>query len=406
LRITSHHAKLAPNYEIVGLKLMIQVKQQLRLIIGLALLIAISIPGLSAAYAQDDSGTPATVAPDFVFVRESPGTTAAEADVFPRGTSLTVHGRENQPGNGGMWVLVTPTSGGITGWVLVDLLNFDPSFVLNTLPIIDPASDEVVSTTTTTTTAADDDAAEVTTTASTAAAAIGDGFPGQTKQLANLRNGPELTFDIVEQFQPNTDAIFLGRNANSVWLYVVVEDQAGWFFSGLVDVDGNVNALPVVNPDGTRADSGEAVVTTTVTEDGDTVPAASSGATTSISLSVKPGTPANAPDGRLNGSGDDLGSVLVYCVTGDGYTNAGNFVGGGVAVYRFQGENPGIVLFAPEALITAAKSGSRPDGALASGNGYNIYYVEGNTLLLTGTDSGGDSFVFRWENCNQGGRID
>ena len=374
-------------------------------------LMIISVLGLSAAYAQDDdSGVPATVAPDFVFVREAPGTSSDQIDEFPRGMSLTVHGRENQAGNGGMWVLVTPASGGTTGWVLVDLLNFDPVFVLNTLPIIDPASGTSTATTSSAATTSEsedeDDGSGVGISPSTSVVVDdGEGFPGQTNQLANLRSGPELTFEIIEQFQANTDATFLGRNANSVWLYVVVDGQAGWFFSGLVDVDGDVNALPVLNPDGTNADSGEAVVTTITTEDGETV-AASSETITNISLRVKPGTPSGAPDGRLNSAANDLGSVLLYCVTGEGFTNAGNYEGGGIAVYRFQGENPGIVLFVPEAIIEGAKTGPRPEGPLATGSGYNVYYVEGNTLQMTGTDSGGNSFIFEWEGCNQGGRID
>jgi uncharacterized protein YgiM (DUF1202 family) len=374
-----------------GLNVMRRVKQQLRLAI-LVLVSMVSL-GLSDVYAQDGSGVQATVAPDIVFVREIPGTSAEAIDEFPRGLTLNVLGRENQAGNGGLWVLVTPANGGSTGWVLIDLLNFDGSFVLSSLPIVDPSSTEVPSSAT----ASGDGTAP-----STNVTVRAEGLPGQTNQLANLRTGPELTFDIIEQFQANTDAIFVGRNANSVWLYVVIEEQAGWFFSGLVDVDGDVNSLPVVNPDGTAVASGEAVVSTGA---GGASAASGGSSFSDISLGVRPGTPFGAPDGRLNGVAEDLGSVLVYCVTQEGYTNAGNYEGGGIVVYRFEGENPGIVLFVAESVIEGAKS-SGASGQLAGANGYNLYYLVGNTLNLTGTDSGGDTFVFEWENCNQGGRID
>ena len=394
--------------------------KRLKRVWGLALLLlmlmSVSGVGLSAVHAQDNDGTAqATVAPDLVYVREAPGTSSAIVTEYPRGLLLNVDGREDEAGNGGLWVRVTPASGGETGWVLIDLLNFDPSFVISSLRIIDlnnpdavVSSSPAASTDDTDTTDTSDTTAETTTTTTTTtttSTAVGDNtLPGNTNQLANLRNGPELTYDIVEQFPGNTDALFLGRNANGVWLYAVIEGQAGWFFSGLVDVDGDPGTLYELNPDGTRADTGEAVVTTTTTGGVEAIiPAA--GSSSNMALQVKPGTNPNSGDGRLNSASNDLGTVLVYCVDENGYTNAGNYNGGGIAVYRFQGEDQGIVLFAPAAIIDGAKS-TGASGALASGNGYNLYYVEDDTLQLTGTDSGGKTFIFEWENCNMGGRID
>ena len=100
-------------------------------IIALILIIFLLVTtGIS--FAQD---TQATVAAATLQVRAQPGNGEVIGS-FSNGITVTVTGRENVDGNGGVWVVAS--SGGTTGWVLSDYLNFPGGFVIENLPIVAP----------------------------------------------------------------------------------------------------------------------------------------------------------------------------------------------------------------------------------------------------------------------------
>ncbi len=74
-----------------------------------------------------------------------------------------------------------------------------------------------------------------------------------TRDNANLRGGPGSTFAIVAQITANTAVSVTGRNAAGDWLRVEVSEtggvRVGWMLGDLLEVEGDLAALPVANAD-------------------------------------------------------------------------------------------------------------------------------------------------------------
>lgn len=91
----------------------------------------IGIPMVSA-----QGGVDGTVTTSTLNVRSLPGTDTPIIGQYTVGMEVTIEGREDQQGNGGIWVLTTPVGGGLRGWILVDYLQLRPDLNVDLMPII------------------------------------------------------------------------------------------------------------------------------------------------------------------------------------------------------------------------------------------------------------------------------
>ena len=184
------------------------------------------------AFAQ--AGTQGRVTTDELNVRAQPGTDSTIVGVFTLNTMIAVEGREDQLGNGGVWVFGAPAGGGTEGWVLAEFLQFPDGFNITTLPVINatgsgngaPASD-----------GGSDNAA---------VPAPAGALSGVTNNPVNFRTGPSTGTSIIQTLAAGTPVAVTGRNGNSTWYAVNVGGQEGWLYYTLVDVTGNVSGLEVV----------------------------------------------------------------------------------------------------------------------------------------------------------------
>lgn len=210
-------------------------KGMLRLTLNLALIVAIGIALaptlLKAPLAVEAQGiVQATVVPDRLIVRARPGINAAVLGTYAKGTVLAVEGREDQLGNGGIWVYGTPVGGGFTGWVLSDYLLFPSTFNVETLPVVN-------STGTSSGTPGNDPAPVINAPAGTLA--------GSTLNTVNFRANPSTRAQILQTLPRNTPALFIGRNSSGTWFQAQVNGATGWLFGTLVTISGDRNSLPV-----------------------------------------------------------------------------------------------------------------------------------------------------------------
>ncbi len=202
----------------------------------LTLILATSVLPLSISShkpARAQGLVQARVTPDNLVVRTQPGTDSPMIDTFPRNTVLAIEGRENQLGNGGIWVFGSPVNGGTQGWVLSDYLEFPASFVIETLPIIDA-------------TGAASGGGEEDETPPPVPVGPEGSLAGMTLNPVNFRTGPGLNYSIIRTLSATTPVAAIGRNNNNTWFQVVVGDQEGWLYYTLVDISGNYAALPVI----------------------------------------------------------------------------------------------------------------------------------------------------------------
>lgn len=336
------------------------------LVLGLVLTFAF------ADYTQAQEST-ATVTAELLNVRQSPSLNAPIVAELPVNTQVTVLGRE--AGATARWALIR--SGDITGWV-------DSRFLLLTvnyssLPVVE--GENVV---------ASPAASSSTTTTTTTSSATGR--DGTTREIANFRTGPELTFQIIRQLPADTSLQVLGRNFSSAWLRVNVEGQEGWIFAALVRVPGGVASLPVVD--------GSTPVTTAPSSSSaqTSAPAAAAAGVTrengvyNINIGVSPGGN-TARDGRLNPY-SFLGPVF-YCINELGYTDVGTYRGGGIVATNNEGR---VVFFASEAEIEAAGR----DAVIKTEGIYTLSRDAAGVFTFSGPNVHGEPFAFNWRNCSPG----
>lgn len=74
-------------------------------------------------------------------------------------------------------------------------------------------------------------------------------IPGNTIAIVNLRSGPGTGFDVLGMVESRVPVTFVGRNASSTWLQVIIDTDGhrGWLSYTFVNVEGSVMRLPVVN---------------------------------------------------------------------------------------------------------------------------------------------------------------
>jgi uncharacterized protein YraI len=360
----------------------------MKLKIGLSLLVVSVLSFSFVLLSNAQEPVDAEVVPDYLFVRANPSPSAEQLGSFTRGTVLQVEGRETNSNDGGSWVYVTPDGGGTSGWVLSNFLLFPENYNIGVLPVMNG------------TTAPSASAPSAPQGSAPAAASTLDGLPATTSEAVNFRNGPELTFEVLRQLPANTDLVIVGRNANGVWLQAAEGEDIGWVFYSLVDVDGDVNSVPVTTGGGApRPQTTPAAVGTP--RPNTPAPAAANTTADSGNRPTSLGRDASVfgnSDGRLNPD-IDLGGALVFCVNANHHTNRATYSGGGIAVYLWETET--IALFASEAQIQAAGV----DTLILSEGGYSLGRDPNGDFMLYGEDSSGKEFTFRWSGCQSGQRL-
>lgn len=189
-------------------------------------LAAVGVLLLSAgAYAQ--APVEATVVPFELNVRAAPSTRSALLGVFDQGASISVTGREDEPGNGGVWVYAT--NGTLSGWVLSDYVRFIRGSI-GSLPVIAGGGES--------------SPAPVNDPAPAAPAPTG-GLNGTTTTILNFRAGPAITFPVIETLPAGTRVTVAGRNEAGTWLSLYVNGKTGWVAQQYIRLSGSVEALPV-----------------------------------------------------------------------------------------------------------------------------------------------------------------
>lgn len=185
--------------------------------------------------ASAQEGVEARVTPDRLNVRLLPGTDQPTIGQFTRDTIIVVQGREDEMGNGGVWVYGAPAGGGLTGWVLWEYLEWPEGFIVETLPVINAEG-----------VAGDGGSGDAGDDTPPPAAGPEGSLPAMTVNPVNFRQGPGTNYGIIRLLTANTPGAAIGRNSANTWFQVVIGDQEGWLFHTLVDISGDVNALPVV----------------------------------------------------------------------------------------------------------------------------------------------------------------
>lgn len=71
------------------------------------------------------------------------------------------------------------------------------------------------------------------------------GMPGLISATANVRLGPGTSYPIIAKLNKETKVNVRGRDANNQWL-ALVPPPNGWVLAALVTLNGDANALPVL----------------------------------------------------------------------------------------------------------------------------------------------------------------
>ena len=189
------------------------------------------------AYAQGVT-TEATIAVDQLNVRATPGTEGSVIDVFRLNTTVLVSGREDQLGNGGIWVFATPVAGGTSGWILSEFVQFPAGFVIETLDVINTQGVQGEG-------------------ADPSAASSPEGtLSGNTINNINFRSGPGTNYGILQGLTGNIAFVADGRNSAGTWIHVTVGGTQGWLYASLVNVNGSISTLEVMEAPAVSAGAG------------------------------------------------------------------------------------------------------------------------------------------------------
>lgn len=68
------------------------------------------------------------------------------------------------------------------------------------------------------------------------------------KNTVNVRTGPGTQYDIIGKLKQGDTAQVIGISPDNLWLVINFAQQQGWVSASLVDVVGNMNSVPIINP--------------------------------------------------------------------------------------------------------------------------------------------------------------
>ena len=309
-------------------------------------------------------------------VREHAGILYPVIGKLKQETQVIVLGRDSS----GFWILIseanqTDRAKYQTGWVLAWRLELpDNAPALQIIEdIVDDEADEV-------TPLEDEMEDETEATAETSTPIIGD---SATTSFVNLRTGPGLNYGVIQLLDPNTPVNPTGRNEDYTWLVVEVAGQTGWAYRPLINIsESDVVSLPVVE-----------------------APALPSSGIDPSAVHYYPlglkSSPAaqgdNDLDGRLNPY-MYLASGLIYCFDSEGYTDRGNYNGGGILVFLFYGDPQGVVFIAQESQILAVGVPAEPT-LIHADSGFYLYRMPDSAFQMNGPNTDGTRFSVQWHDC-------
>jgi ABC-type branched-subunit amino acid transport system substrate-binding protein len=69
-----------------------------------------------------------------------------------------------------------------------------------------------------------------------------------TRAIQNVRSGPGLNYDVIGQLRQNDQVQVVGASADLTWLVIQFRGTQGWISAAIMDVFGDANTLPIVNP--------------------------------------------------------------------------------------------------------------------------------------------------------------
>jgi ABC-type branched-subunit amino acid transport system substrate-binding protein len=64
----------------------------------------------------------------------------------------------------------------------------------------------------------------------------------------NVRSGPSIDYDVLGQLQKGDQARVIGANADNTWVVIDFRGRQGWLATYLLEVFGNLNSVPLINP--------------------------------------------------------------------------------------------------------------------------------------------------------------
>jgi ABC-type branched-subunit amino acid transport system substrate-binding protein len=69
-----------------------------------------------------------------------------------------------------------------------------------------------------------------------------------TRAIQNVRSGPGLNYDVIGQLRQNDQVQVIGASADLSWLVIQFRGTQGWISAAIMDVFGDPNTVPIVNP--------------------------------------------------------------------------------------------------------------------------------------------------------------
>ncbi len=203
--------------------------QKLLVLLGVCALLALPFPALA-----QEGGTGVTAqAYQTVNVRSGPGVRYQVIGQLTSGDVVNVTGRSDTGNN---WLQIA--FGEQVGWVAYFTVTVigDP----DTLPVVEVAAP---------TPAAQEAAPEAEPTAETQQLEATTDLYVTAHQRVNVRSGPGVTYTILGLLTPGDSADITGRDSEeNDWLRINFNDQEGWVAYFVVEVTGDPDEAPVVEP--------------------------------------------------------------------------------------------------------------------------------------------------------------
>jgi branched-chain amino acid transport system substrate-binding protein len=69
-----------------------------------------------------------------------------------------------------------------------------------------------------------------------------------TRAIQNVRTGPGLAYDVIGQLNQGEQVQVIGANTDFSWLVIQFRGQQGWISRAILEVFGNLNTLPIIQP--------------------------------------------------------------------------------------------------------------------------------------------------------------
>jgi branched-chain amino acid transport system substrate-binding protein len=68
------------------------------------------------------------------------------------------------------------------------------------------------------------------------------------RPFQNVRSGPSTQFEVLGQFNEGDQVRVIGANRENTWIVVDFRGRQGWMSAGIMDIFGNLNTVPIIDP--------------------------------------------------------------------------------------------------------------------------------------------------------------